>query len=881
MAHVRADVHHAKQDRTEYQQQGRKQDRERESGQCVNRRDGRHTQTPSGDQRRKPGDCPSRSQSRAPHSVEGERCALDDLDEIRPLHLHEHLPAQPGLQARHVATRSAKGQYVVRMRPIFVALGVALGVFGTLGCGEDERIEQGLGASGGADGSSNLPASFSTRGSVEQVFVTHGKEGGDLELIDGAGAKVASGTTDEQGSLIFRNVAPGNGYVVRTTTSPIEESEPVEVLSFDSSTPDSSFYGSQKLSAGFQYLTMRDGIELSAYITLPGPPEDGPYPTVVNYSGYDPSKPGEPLGTYESLCGLLPVLCDAPSDPSALIAALMGYATIGVNMRGTGCSGGAYDFFEPLQLTDGYDVIEIAAAQSWVKDHRVGMTGLSYPGISQLFVAKMHPPSLAAITPLSVIGNTATTLVPGGILNNGFALNWATNVLDKADPYGQGWEQARVDGGDSLCEENQLLHSQKIDIIQKALDNPYYDPEVVGPLNPSEFVGQIDVPVFLAGAWEDEQTGPFFFALLDKFVGSPLARFTVYNGIHPDGFAPQVLVEWKNFLDFYVAKQIPSIDPTVRTLSPALFNEIFGTSLDLPPDRFASYTSYDQALADYEKEPALRVIFENGGEATPGAPVGTFETSFDSWPPSTTTPQRWYFQPDGSLADTEPTATDSASRFALDPEAGQRGILAPGGDVWDLLPDYDWKPLTSGDAVAFVSEPLTSDLVMIGTGSVDLWVRANVDDADLEVNLTEVRPDGQEMYVQSGWLRASQEKLAAAATELWPEHTHEKVDVVLLDPGTWTAVRVGIAGFEHVFRTGSRIRLSVDTPGDSRAEWRFQLKTFDTAATYDVAHDAQHPSSVVLPIIPGIPVPTPFSACPSLRGQQCRAYVPLTNQSAN
>ena len=52
-------------------------------------------------------------------------------------------------------------------------------------------------------------------------------------------------------------------------------------------------------------------------------------------------------------------------------------------------------------------------------------------------------PSLAAIVPLSVIGNTATTLVPGGILNSGFALAWIEHVYDRAAPYGQGWEQGR------------------------------------------------------------------------------------------------------------------------------------------------------------------------------------------------------------------------------------------------------------------------------------------------------------------------------------------------------------------------------------------------------------------------------------------------------
>jgi hypothetical protein len=104
--------------------------------------------------------------------------------------------------------------------------------------------------------------------------------------------------------------------------------------------------------------------------------------------------------------------------------------------------------------------------------------------------------------------------------------------------------------------------------------------------------------------WQDEQTGPFFFPLLNRFTSAPLARFTTYNGVHPDGFAPQVLVEWKNFLDFYVARQIPEIPGVVRTLAPQLFVEIFGAELDLPPDRFKGYASFDGALAAYEAKRA-------------------------------------------------------------------------------------------------------------------------------------------------------------------------------------------------------------------------------------------------------------------------------------
>src|SRR5690606_13584019 len=225
-------------------------------------------------------------------------------------------------------------------------------------------------------------------------------------------------------------------------------------------------------------------------------------------SGYDPSQPVGPLRfgglDLSFLCGSYPIFCDAPGAPEALIAAVLGYATVGVNMRGTGCSGGTFDFFEPLQLTDGYDIIETVAAQPWAG--RVGMIGISYPGISQLFVASPRPPNLAAITPLAVIDGVDTTLNPGGIINNGFALEWATQVLDRADPYGHGWEQERVDAGDTICEENQLLHGQKVDIIAKAYAHPYYEPEIYDPLNPRTFVDRIEVPVFTSRALQDAPT---------------------------------------------------------------------------------------------------------------------------------------------------------------------------------------------------------------------------------------------------------------------------------------------------------------------------------------------------------------------------------------
>src|SRR5256885_16278535 len=106
-----------------------------------------------------------------------------------------------------------------------------------------------------------------------------------------------------------------------------------------------------------------------------------------------------------------------------------------------------------------------------------------------------------------------------------------------------------------------------------------YDPAQHDQYNPTTFVDKIEVPVLLAGAFQDEQTGPFFTTLLDRFTAAPAARFTVYNGVHPDGFAPQILVEWKTFLDLFVAQRVPSIAKKIRDVAPILFDQVFHSPL--------------------------------------------------------------------------------------------------------------------------------------------------------------------------------------------------------------------------------------------------------------------------------------------------------------
>jgi uncharacterized protein len=370
------------------------------------------------------------------------------------------------------------------------------------------------------------PGGFTLRPSVNQLYVVSATPGEQLELVDAAGVTVATGTVDTAGSLAWRELDAG-AYAVRVAGEPATRSGPVTVTDFDDPAPPPSFYSGQTLAPGFGYIATRDGTTLSANVVLP--PGPGPYPTVVEYSGYDPSRPG--------------------TSVMAQLYNALGFAYVGVNIRGTGCSGGSFLSFEPIQSLDGYDVIETVAAQPWAKFHQAGMVGISYPGISQLYVARTQPPHLSAITPLSVIDDTYRgTLYPGGILNTGFAVPWAAERASQAASYGQGWERPRVDAGDTVCAANQALRLQNPDPLQLIEDNPYYSPEVGDPISPSLFAHAIDVPVFIAGAWQDEQTGGHFPALLDDLTSAPHVFASLTNGSHTESLSLGVFGRYADFL---------------------------------------------------------------------------------------------------------------------------------------------------------------------------------------------------------------------------------------------------------------------------------------------------------------------------------------------
>ena len=698
------------------------------------------------------------------------------------------------------------------------------------------------------------PASFIVQPGTEQIAILDASPGGTLTLRRGE-AEISKGTVDEQGSLLFRDLEAGDEYTVGSST---EISDTVTVAG-PAVNPPADFYSAQpKLPEGFDYITTRDGTTLSANVLLPGPADQGPYPTVVEYSGYQPSDPD--------------------SADLAQIYTAMGFAYVGVNMRGTGCSGGSYRFFETVQSLDGYDAIETIAAQPWVLDNEVGMVGLSYPGITQLFVAAAKPPSLNSITPLSVIDDSfRATLYPGGILNTGFAVTWMQGVVDEAKPFGQEWTRQRADDGDTECADNQKLRLQNPDLVAEIDDNPYYPPELGDSLAPITFVDKIIVPVFIAGAWQDEQTGGHFSAMLDKFTGSPHVYVTLMNGLHTEALSPPVLGRYIEFLQLYVAKQVPTL-ATLNSIAPVLGSAIWGVDSFAPfDDRFAGGT-FDDALAAFEADPPIRILFEQGGNEAyvPGTPEPNFVAEFAAWPIPDAAATTWLLDGGGALTLSAPIQPGE-STYIADPSALPPTFYAgEGSDIWQADVQYDWQPIPVDTGLGFITSPLAQNLVVAGAGSVDLWITSTSADTDLEATISEVRPDGQEIYVQSGWLRASHRSLADSATALRPAHTNLEAEASDLPVGEFTEVRIELFPFAHPFRAGSRLRLTIDAPGGNRPEWEF--RTISDGETVTVANDAEHPSRLALPVVAGVDVPSVAPpACGSLRGQPCRTWVKASN----
>jgi putative CocE/NonD family hydrolase len=553
------------------------------------------------------------------------------------------------------------------------------------------------------------------------------------------------------------------------------------------------------------YLTVRDGVELAFEVVRPA--DNASHPALLTYDGYD-----------------------AGRNPDASYAARYlprGYALVGLNVRGTGCSGGVFDFFQPSEGPDGFEAVEWIARQPWSTGN-VGMIGKSYPGITQLFVAEAQPPHLTAIAPGHFYADAYRDVAfPGGILNYAFASLWSF-VAQPLPGYQD--TPAELQAADQTCARNLDKHAKnaRTNAFIQAQEHPY-DDALIRNRSPEPDFDKIDVPVYTALAWQDEQLASRQTHSLQKFEELGIEyRAVLSNGDHGMYRREAQLNELDRFIEAHVEGRSVLRDGTSRNA--------------------------------YLAEPPVTVYWEQGG-AQP-----RWKTTLEDWGDQAT-PQRLYLNGGDSLSATAPTAggSDTYTHSAAGSQGISNAYYGGGGPN-----DYMWDNIVppEGAALDYTTPAFDQDTVLLGSASADVWITATAPNVDLQVTLTEIRPDGQEVFVQQGWLRAEQRALDThASSELLPVQTHQPEDVQPLSSTEPSLARVEIFPFGHVIRKGSRLRLWIEAPTVLPQLWGFALDP--TPAQVTVWRDAAHPSSLVLPVAQDIQIPPQAASQPTC-GQPIR-----------
>ena len=480
-------------------------------------------------------------------------------------------------------------------------------------------------------------------------------------------------------------------------------------------------------------------------------------------------------------------------------------------------------------------------------------------------------------------------MLPGGILNDGFALAWVSQRDRRAPALRPGL------GAGARRRRRHAVRGEPAPARPARRQRRAGAPDAVLRSGASTTATtrrrssiSIDVPVFLAGAWQDEQTGPFFFPLLVALhvvAGDALHRLQrrAPRRLRRPTCSPSGTRSWSSSSR---TRSRPVDSLVQRPVAAASCSRSSSRCITVQETEWARVQRRRSRRSPIgRREPPVRAIFERGaGKADElGAPGRHLRAALDR------AGRRRTMKPQRALLPRRRRArcvaadrsgggfvvrSRSRGRRARQPGAGRQRLgraarlrLAParrrqGG----RLRDRRRSPATE---------------VMAGTGSVDLWLESTVDDADLEVNLTEVRPDGKEMYVQSGWLRASYRKLGprrdrAVAGAVVPRSRTGSRSCPARGRRCASASPASITSSAPARASAcSSTRPAAAAPSGASRSSSSRCRRRTPSATTRSTRRAS-----CCRVLDGDSAPTPLPPCPSLRGQPCRDYTQYQNRAA-
>lgn len=606
---------------------------------------------------------------------------------------------------------------------------------------------------------------------------------------------------------LLKASALGAGLVIGASASAQTGAPLPPVASYTPEVVKHTPFWGQRLTG---YLRARDGTLLRYSVLLPN--GKGPFPTIINYSGYDPGAIGGAA-----------YLDDNTAMSVSLDRTLVehGYAVFGVNARGTGCSEGVFDFLGRDYGRDGRDAVEFIAIQPW-STGAVGMANWSWAGMSQLATASERPPHLKAIAPGMVLGDARLdSWFPGGVPAPEFVSGWWEYLHSRWASVQQSAESER----DARClaqvEINKTTaepHNLSNILIQHPLRDPFIEVR-----NLAARTANIATPVLSMEAFQDEAV-------------------TSREGYYQETLDPDKLwfVQTNGGHDLYESARFRE-----------LLLEYFDHFVKGEPN-------------DFERRPRVQVWVESSSTGEGHARQENLQPGFTvdaNRFPIVATPMRFALAGGGALL-SKSTGAGEPDSYAY-PEPGPAVDADFDADRWGALP-ANWRH----GSLAYTSPPLARNLLAYGPASADLWVSTTATDADVQVTLTEVRADGQEMFVQRGWLRLSDRAQDdGRSTELRPWPMDRPETMMSLTPGVPVLGRVELNKFAHAFRAGSHLRVWIDTPSNFGG---YGFAPASRPATNKVWHDGAHPSRLVIGTIDSGPVPLAYPVCGTVLKQPCR-----------
>ena len=552
-------------------------------------------------------------------------------------------------------------------------------------------------------------------------------------------------------------------------------------------------------------IPMRDGIIL--YADVYRPVGEGRFPVLVSRTPYSTER--------------FPAAYEA-----GVYFSRRGYVYVFQDVRGRHESDGRWEpFFDDEK--DGYDTVEWAAKQRW-SNGKVGMEGASYLGQNQWRAAQAAPPSLVTIFP-----SVAST----SIYHDWITLNGAWRLS-----FNFGWGPVRQEsrimqnpGAHTVAG----LHAIHYDEVQKHLPldtmqqlvgrnarfyndwlaNPDYN-DYWKPLNVEEMFNKITIPVHTFGGWFDI----FSQGTLRGYVGMSHKGATeaARRGSHI------VIGAWGHGS----TRKTGDID--------------FGPTADVD----------EKALALRWYDSRLKGI-DNGLDREP--PVKLFLMGRNEWvleneyPLARTNYRPMYFasggkantdKGDGRLTWDKPSAPSASDRFRYDPSDP---VPSDGGNNCCGTPTpagpRDQRTIEARqDVLIYTSDVLQEEIEVTGPVKVVLHASSDAVDTDFVARLVDVHPDGTTYNMAEGMLRARYRESLSRPSPLQPNQVYR--------------FEIDLVGTSVAFLKGHRLRVHVTSSHfpqfdrNPNTGAKFGATKEVRAAQQTVYHDAEHPSHILLPVIP-------------------------------